>query len=298
MYAVVKADAYGCGAARVARVLADIADGYYLFDLAEVHAAGLFELGKRTIVLDQPWQGYTPGDYREAGATPIVSSLARASEMVAGGVRPVLSIDTGMHRFGCEAGDIAPTLALGIDEVMTHAARSEQVQRLLELTAGRERLFRHAAGTALLADPDAWLDAVRPGLALYRGAVRATARVVEARDVRPDPHGTLRAGYGGFEAARVGVILAGYTSGLRPGTCLIKGQARRVCEVGMQSAYVELAPGEGVGEEVVLLGGSPAGPTLGEVEVAAKWGVSPQEVLVRFGRHRLTTEPLRVEPAR
>jgi alanine racemase len=108
----------------------------------------------------------------------------------------------------------------------------------------------HAAGTALIEqDPAASLDAVRPGLALYRGAVRTSARLVAATDSAGP------AGYTGFEVARHGVILAGYSHGLRAGPCAVNGRPTRLLEVGMQSAFVECAPGDRAGDEVVLLGG-------------------------------------------
>ena len=63
----------------------------------------------------------------------------------------------------------------------------------------------HAAGTALLGIPEARLDAVRPGLALYRGAVRVSAPLAEVH-ASAGP-----VGYSGFtpSTGRHGVILAG-----------------------------------------------------------------------------------------
>jgi alanine racemase len=138
---------------------------------------------------------------------------------------------------------------------------------------GGRALRLHAAGTALLDDPAARFDAVRPGLALYRGAARVATRLVEARDARGP------AGYSGFVSptARHGVILAGYSNGIRAGVCHVNGARRQILEVGMQSAFVELGPDDQVGDEVVLLGDG-----LGEDDVAAAWLVSPQEALVRL----------------
>jgi alanine racemase len=45
----------------------------------------------------------------------------------------------------------------------------------------------------------------------------------------------------------------------------------------MQSAFVELGPADRVGDEVVLLGDG-----LTESDIAADWGTSPQQVLVRL----------------
>lgn len=277
VYAVVKADGYGCDAQAVARAVADAVDGYYVFDLSESVKAELHKLGKPVIAVDHPWRGYTADDYVAAHVRPIVHSAERAEALLR--CKPVLSVDTGMHRLAATALETSRVLERGwVREAMTHAVRHEQVRELVERCGGRG-LMLHAAATALLDDPEAWLDAVRPGLALYRGAVRVSARVIEARTL---PQGEP-AGYGRFipgkdGPARLGVILGGYAQGVKPGVCLIRGQRRRVWESGMQSSFVELRDDEDVGEEVVLLGDG-----LTEAEVASAWGCSEQEVLVRLG---------------
>jgi alanine racemase len=140
----------------------------------------------------------------------------------------------------------------------------------MELVGGRG-LRLHAAGSSLLDDPAARLDAVRPGLALYRGAVRVSTRLVEVRDSAGP------AGYTGFAVPRHGVVLCGYFNGLRPGPCLVDGRPSRVLEVGMQSAFVECAAEDRVGGEVVLLGEG-----LGEDEVASAWGSAAHVPLVQL----------------
>jgi len=75
------------------------------------------------------------------------------------------------------------------------------------------------------------------------------------------------------------VILAGYSNGLRPGPCKVNGQIRRVLEVGMQSAFVEIGAGDRRGDEVLLLGDEPG---IDEAAVAGSWSASQQEVMVRL----------------
>jgi alanine racemase len=142
------------------------------------------------------------------------------------------------------------------------------VEKLKELAYGFD-LPRHAAASSLLHDPRAILDAVRPGLALYLRAVTLSSRIVEVHSSRGP------AGYSGFIAERHGIILAGYSHGLRRGPCLINGRKSRLLEVGMQSAFVELSPIDRVGDSVVLLGGD-----LTEAELAKSWACSPHEVLM------------------
>ncbi len=137
----------------------------------------------------------------------------------------------------------------------------------------RRKIKLHAAGTARCSnEPDAWLDAVRPGLALYEGAATVTTPLVEVRD-SDGP-----AGYTGFLAHRHGVILCGYSNGLRPGPCLVNSKLARILEVGMQSAFIEIPRSAKVGDRVTLLGGK-----ITENLLASHWSCGAHEVCVRMG---------------
>ncbi|MGB7160658.1 MAG: alanine racemase [Tepidisphaeraceae bacterium] len=267
--AVVKADAYGLGATHVAPAIAALVEAFYVFDLAEAIDYRIDELtGRPTIAL--LGESEDPGDYASRNVRPVVWTIDRASKLRA--ARPVLSVDTGQQRFGCPPGEVdAVKRAGGCDEAMTHASTLAQAQVLRDLLGGRAKL--HAAATALLDQPDAWLDAVRPGFALYQGSVRVATSLVDARDTRGPT------GYSGFVSStgRHGVILAGYSNGLRPGPCLVNGTRRNVLEVGMQSAFVELGPGDKAGDEVVLLGDG-----VSEDDVAQAWSVSPHHALLQL----------------
>lgn len=272
--AVVKADAYGLGGERIARALAPHVDGFYVFDAAEAIKYGLPGLGRPTLAL--LGDSNDPADYLRLGIRPAVWTAARAAMLRA--ARPVLSVDTGQQRFGCPAAQVAEVIEAGrIDEAFTHATSIEHACALAAIMdnqlGGRTAYRLHAAGTALLNDPAARFNAVRPGLALYRGAVRVCAPLLEARDSAGP------AGYSGFVVGRHGVIRAGYSNGLRPGPCLVNGRRSRVIEVGMQSAFVEIGPADRAGDEVVLLGDG-----LTESEVGVAWKASEQEVLVRLTR--------------
>ena len=64
--AVVKADAYGLGAERVAEAVADVVDGFYAFDLAEAVRHGLRErTGRPTVAL--LGESIDPREYVAAG---------------------------------------------------------------------------------------------------------------------------------------------------------------------------------------------------------------------------------------
>ena len=275
LIAVVKADAYGLGIRPVAKALAEVADRFCVFSLEEAIEADLHRLsGKFTLTLSPP-RSMDPRDYLRHGVRPAVMTAEHAAALREAGC--VLCVDTGMQRFACAPEDVGRALeAGGCTEAFTHAARPEQARRLTEIIGragltGSVRL--HAAGSALLDRAEVRLDAVRPGLALYRGVARVSARLVEVRD------SSGGVGYTAFTPAtgRHGVVLAGYSNGLRPGPCLVNGRPSRVPEVGMQSAYVECAAGERAGDEVVFLGDG-----LSEDAVAAAWGNTPQQVLVQL----------------
>ena len=266
--AVVKADAYGLGAQRVAPAIADLVEAFYVFDLAEALAYRLNELtGRPTIAL--LGASADPQEYLSHNVRPVVWTKERATALR--GARPVLSVDTGQQRFGCPPEDVeAVTVAGGCDEAMTHASTLAQAQLLYDLLGHRAKL--HAAGTALLDEPAARFDAVRPGYALYRGAVRVSAPLVEARDTRGPT------GYSGFVSptGRHGVILAGYSNGLRVGPCQVNGVRRSILEVGMQSAFVELGPDDNVGADVTVLGDD-----VTEEDVAQAWLTSSHHALLQ-----------------
>jgi alanine racemase len=267
--AVVKCDAYGLGAARVVKTLADVVDGFCVFGLAEAVAAGIWKsTGKVSMTLG-PVPGVEADQYIEHRVRPAVWTVERAAALRS--ARPILSVDTGMQRFSCPPSQVDAVLqAGGCDEAFTHALRPGQVQQLIARVGGRG-LRLHAAASALLDEPNARLDAVRPGLALYRGAARVTTALVDVRDTDGP------AGYGGFAARRHGIILAGYSNGLRIGPCLVNGRRSRVLEVGMQSAYVEAADSDRTGDEVTLLGDG-----VTEVELGTASGTSAQDALLRL----------------
>lgn len=267
--AVIKADAYGLGANRVAPALADIVDRFAVFSPEEARAIELWNrTGREAIAIGPPAWG-DPGEYTAQHVRPAVSTTAQAHQLWA--AHPLLCVDTGQQRFACPVDQVDEALRAGaIDEAFTHASRLDQVERLKAAVGGRVARM-HAAGSSLLNEPAARLDAVRPGLALYAGAARVSSRLVEThRSAGP-------AGYGGFVTPFHGVILAGYSNGLRPGPCLVNGRPSRIIEVGMQSAFVETDANDRPGDEVVLLGDA-----IDEVRLAREWSVGPHEALVRM----------------
>ena len=192
---VVKANAYGHGAAQVGRALEDAgADLLACADIEE--GATLRAAGVRADILIFGALSVSDLDgLFDCRLTPTISSpgAARAVQAAAARykqrVRYHLKIDTGMNRLGFRFDNLRRSLPellrsenLDLDAVFTHFATAddpastlfdEQRQRfdrvLADLqTLGARPRFRHAANSAaVVRDPRVWFERVRPGLLLY-----------------------------------------------------------------------------------------------------------------------------------
>jgi alanine racemase len=193
--AVVKANAYGHGAAEVALALEDA--GAAMLACADIEEGMVLrEAGLRAPILVfgalsvSDLDGLFTHDLTPTISTP---SAARAVKAAAARrkvrVRCHLKIDTGMNRLGFRHDNIERTFPevadgdeLAIDAVYTHFATAddpdhpaflEQRRRFEDTCAKLEKLGfaparRHAANSAaLLRDEGIWYDFVRPGLLLY-----------------------------------------------------------------------------------------------------------------------------------
>lgn len=262
LIAVVKADAYGLGAPRVADALSGIADEFAYFSLAEAR-----EVGRPGLVLGPP--DGDRAEYRELGLRPTIGTLADAERF--GGDPVAVEVDTGMQRTGCAIEQLEALLgACNAVEICTHACGLASI-RQLRAAAGRYGLRLHGASTSLLGEPEAWLHGVRPGFALYQGALRVTGRLHLVRETR----GAV--GYTGFTHRHVGVMLAGYSNGVGSAPLVINGRRQRVLEVGMNTSFVSVDPDDRAGDEITLLGAG-----LSEHEVARGLGCREHAVLCRY----------------
>jgi alanine racemase len=238
--AVVKADAYGHGAAVVARRLErEGADRFAVANPDEgvaLRRAGvsgevlLLSCAEPESLARQHAYGLTPALYDAAQA----EAVAAAAERLPGTVDVHLELDTGMGRAGIRPEELDRILnsfrsarrarITGTFANLSNAddpaspATARQVEALRGClarmrAAGVEPGTVHLANSAgTLAHPDSWFDAVRPGLALYGvspsdavdGSELTPAMSVETRvvAVRRVPAGTPL-GYGGrFVTAR------------------------------------------------------------------------------------------------
>jgi alanine racemase len=209
VWAVVKADGYGHGAAEAAvAALAAGASGLCVALVSEGVALRRAGIDAPVLVLAEQ-----PDDQLAAAVehrlTSTVYSVAQIDALVAAGAHdhPVhLKVDTGMHRVGASAAD-APRLAeavrraapaLRLEGVFTHLAVAdepgheftvEQLDRfdliVAELDAGGHAPdLVHAANSAgALAHPRARRSLVRAGIALY--GIAPSDEVAHLADLRP-----------------------------------------------------------------------------------------------------------------
>jgi alanine racemase len=192
---VVKANAYGHGAAQVALALEDAgADLLACADIEE--GAALRAAGVRAEILVFGALSVSDLDgLFDCRLTPTISSPGAARAVQAAAARHKqrlryhLKIDTGMNRLGFRFDNLRRTLPellgsanLELDAVFTHFAtaddpastlfdeqrgRFERVLADLPALGARPR-YRHAANSAaVVRDPRVWFDRVRPGLLLY-----------------------------------------------------------------------------------------------------------------------------------
>jgi len=197
---VVKADAYGHGAVRVAKALEDAGCDY----LAVATAGELQELREGGITLPTLILGYTPPEAAQRllkyDATQTVSSremaeaLSRQAEKLGRKLKAHLALDSGMGRFGplCHGGrdateEYAAVLnlpGLDVEGVFTHFAVSDepdggaytraqyeafvsQVRRLEEISGHTFKIKHCANSGAMVNYTEMQLDMARPGIALY-----------------------------------------------------------------------------------------------------------------------------------
>ncbi len=275
VWAVVKADGYGHGAADVGRAALQAgARALCVATLGEALSLRAAIPECRLIVLG-PVVEADVARAREAELELVVSTSAVPERI------PVhLKLDTGMGRWGLSELTRAPAHVVG---VMSHLASADcdedftrrQIERFLEATSAWKHVTRHLANSAgALRYPAARLDAVRCGIALYglspfgadpggdglEPVLSWTSYVAQVRLLRQGES----TGYGRrFRAGAptwVGIVPVGYGDGFRrdlTGTqVLVDGEPRPVLgSVSMDAFAVELRRELPPGAPVTLVGG-------------------------------------------
>ncbi|WP_144764188.1 alanine racemase [Methylobacterium dankookense] len=247
--AVVKADAYGLGAARVAPTLARAGcRDFFVAHLEEgIALRAILGRGPRIAILHGAPAG-TETDCLAEDLVPVLNDLEQVAAWRAlarrrGEVLPaILQVDTGMARFGLPRAGLDRLLAepdglagLSLGLVMSHLACADapdhpaNADQRAAFASLRARLpgvpASLAASSGIFLGPEFQADLVRPGAALYgvnpqpgrpnpmRPVVRLQARILQLRDVAAGDG----VGYGHAAVAhrpmRLAVVAAGYADG-------------------------------------------------------------------------------------
>ena len=275
LWAVVKANGYGHGAADVARAALDA--GARSLCVATV-AEGLAlrrELGQVRILV----MGPTANNAEVAAAREAALELVVSGDEVPAGVRVHLKLDTGMGRWGLAELPEPPVEVVGI---MSHLASADcdaeftaaQVDRFRRATGPYSHLTRHLANSAAaLRFPDARFDAARCGVALYglspfgtdpaadglEPALVWRSHVAQVRLLAPGDSTGYGRRFVAEAATWIGIVPVGYADGFRRdfvGTEVRVGGERRpvVGTISMDAFAVELGRELPVGTPVTLLG--------------------------------------------
>ena len=246
--AVVKADAYGLGAARVgARLYAEGVRQFFVAYPSEGEALRPHVPGAMIGILN----GLFPEQAALYGALDLAPVLGNAGEIAAwraharqvGRMLPaLLHVDTGMNRLGLSLAEMArlrehPEDLQGIDllYVMTHLSNAEirddpenlaQVERFAAACAALPGIPRSIANSSGIFLGDRFRsDLARPGAALYginptpglknpmRPAMRLTARVLRLLDIPAGQPVGYNAIWTAPRPTRVATVSVGYADG-------------------------------------------------------------------------------------
>ena len=278
LWAVVKADAYGHGAEETARA-----------SLEEGAAAVCVATAREGVALRRAFEEPRIIVLGPLGAGE--AEAARAARLEVTAVSPAdvpetlpvhLKVDTGMGRYGMTPAEAVSVARENLVGVMSHLATADEDDaafaraQLGELGALRRAFagltFHLANSAATLRLPDARLDAVRCGVALYglspfgtdpaedglRPVLTWRSRLAQVKTLAPGES----TGYGrrflAERTTRIGLVPVGYGDGFRrglTGTEVLVGETRRrvVGAVSMDSFAVELGD-EPVDAPVTLVG--------------------------------------------
>ncbi len=237
--AVVKADAYGLGAAKVAPALKAAGAKRFFVAQAEEAVALRAALGPEAVIYN--FSGLMPGDDEavvEHGMVPVLNSATQVKAF-AGKFkgRPCgIQLDTGMNRLGMEALEAASVgfdiAALQPDLVMSHLACADEPLHPMNATQlatfsamsfaipARQKSLG-ATGGVLLGAPFHF-DLTRPGIGLYGGlpfkdahpVVELALPLIQVRDVLPGEGVGYGATWVATRPSRIATVSGGYADGI------------------------------------------------------------------------------------
>ena len=277
MWAVVKADAYGHGAADIAPAALEAGAAALCVVTAREGAALRDVLPAARIIV---MSAMGPGDDRLARDARL--EVCASTPDLPEGVQVHLKVDTGMGRWGMSVDEALSVSRERVVGLMSHLATAdereqtfarEQIARFREVATQFSGVPAHIANSAAtLAFPEARFDAVRCGVALYglspfgddpgRHGLEPVfawrSYVALAKTLAPGESTGYGRRFVADRSTRIGIVPVGYADGFRRGlsgaTVLVGGTRRPVLgAVSMDSLAVELGE-EREGAPVTLIG--------------------------------------------
>lgn len=321
--AVLKTDAYGLGAEKIAPALEQA--GCKTFFVAHVFE-GIALRGVVPAAKIYVLHGVLPGtehDFVRFNLIPVLNTVAQISDWTAhaketGNVlAAALHVDTGMTRLGltrndvrvlCELPEILDGLA--VELVMSHLACGDEPESPMNrrqlasfeaVCAELRKALPYGFQESLSASAGCFLpaafhkDIARPGIALYGGmgglkpAVTLTSRMMQVQEVAPGQ--TI--GYGAFgvlpHGGKAATVALGYGDGYprgmsRRGTAFVGGKKVRVLgRISMDLTVLDVSE---VAEKDLFPGQTVEfiGPNCPLSQVAEEAGTIEYEILTNLGR--------------
>jgi alanine racemase len=236
--AVVKADAYGLGAAQIATTLAKEGARKFFVALAEEGATLRTALGPGPEIF--VFSGHMPGDapiISAADLTPLLNSvdqmLVHVESLPHRGFG--IQLDSGMNRLGMEPAEWSALRSLALAQapamIMSHLAcadepdhpmNRQQLECFLKMTEGVTAPRSLSATGGILMGSDYHFDITRPGVGLYGGlpfsdalpVVQIDLPIIQVRDLLEGE----TVGYGNswrsIRPSRIATVNAGYADGI------------------------------------------------------------------------------------
>jgi len=324
--AVIKCNAYGHGLVEVGRFLekqniSALAVGKFQ------EALQLREHGVKTPILN--FGSFSKAEAEEMVRRDISQSvytddfvlLAEASRKLNRPAKVHVKVDTGLGRVGVPYGQALPyieklaaTPGIKIEGIFTAFTEDDdfdkvQLKRFQQVYAAAKAKgialgLRHAASSAgVFSFPEAYLDMVRPGIAIYgqypsvkeyqqrkidlHPAMSLRTRVMYVKTLRPGDSVSYHRAFVAKEQAPVATLAVGYSDGYPSQAAgkaevLIRGRRwRSIALVTSNHATIDVTGAENlkIGEEVVLFGRQGEGEIAAE-ELAAWAGTSVYKILI------------------
>lgn len=332
LIAVVKADAYGHGAARLSRAFLEAgADTLAVAFISEARKLREEAIGAPVLVL---FDSSEHDALFELNLTPVLHDLASARALSNSAQKLNTSIDihlklnTGMNRMGFALADelmeASALPGLKVAGFMSHFADADLADKAFSMEqvkifrATKDRLEKsglspvcHMSNSAAaLRIPEAWFDAVRPGIALYgaspfeddpmglKPVMSASAPVLMIRKVKKGDNISYGRTFTAEKDMLAAVVAAGYADGLprcvsNKAEFIIRGKRApivgRVCMDLTLADVTHIGP-VAQGDPAIILG-SEGSETITAWELAGRADTIPYEILLALGRGAERTCP-------